>query len=252
MNLSAVIITRNEGHIIGDTLQSLKGITNDIIIVDSGSTDNTLGICRKFNATVIQTGWEGYGPNKNKGIHAAKNDWILNLDADEVIDEILRQSLISLKPSDDKEVFEMQYKNFFMGKWIRHGEWGRDKHIRLFNRSAIKWNEAAVHENLTINEHTSVRMLKGNILHFTVDSLQEYEEKTIAYAKLNARKYFEEGRKKNFWKQYLSPVFSFLHNYFFRLGFLDGAAGLLIARSTARYTYLKYAYLNKMISHAEF
>ena len=247
MNISVVIITRNEGHIIGKTLQSLQGVTDDMVIVDSGSTDDTLAVCRQFKANIIETGWNGYGPNKNKGIAAARYDWILNLDADELIDETLRQSLLALPLLNNNEVFEMRYKNFFIGKWIRYGEWGTDKHVRLFNRTLIRWNEATVHESLTINANTRIITLKGHILHYTVHSLTEYEQKTIAYAKLNAQKYFEQGKKKNLIKQYLSPVFSFMHNYFFRLGFLDGAAGLLIAKTTARYTFLKYAYLNDMI-----
>ena len=251
MVVSAVIITKNEAHIIGKTLQSLKGITDDIIIVDSGSTDNTLAVCRQFNTTIIEPGWNGYGPNKNKGITAAKHDWILNLDADEVIDETARQSLLALLLMNNNEVFEFRYKNFFLNKWIKHGEWGTDKHIRLFNRTVIKWNEAAVHENLTINADTKITLLNGHILHYTVQSLAEYEQKTINYAKLNAQKYFEQGKKRNPVKQYISPVFSFLQNYLFRLGFLDGAAGFQIAKTTARYTFLKYAYLNEMIRQSK-
>ena len=251
MVVSAVIITKNEAHIIGKTLQSLQGITDDIIIVDSGSTDNTLDVCRQFNTTIIEPGWNGYGLNKNKGITAAKHDWILNLDADEVIDETARQSLLALLLMNNNEVFEFQYKNFFLNKWIKHGEWGTDKHIRLFNRTVIKWNEAAVHENLTINADTKITLLNGHILHYTVQSLAEYEQKTINYAKLNAQKYFEQGKKRNPVKQYISPVFSFLQNYLFRLGFLDGAAGFQIAKTTARYTFLKYAYLNEMIRQSK-
>lgn len=251
MVVSAVIITKNEAHIIGKTLQSLQGITDDIIIVDSGSTDNTLDVCRQFNTTIIEPGWNGYGLNKNKGITAAKHDWILNLDADEVIDETARQSLLALLLMNNNEVFEFRYKNFFLNKWIKHGEWGTDKHIRLFNRTVIKWNEAAVHENLTINADTKITLLNGHILHYTVQSLAEYEQKTINYAKLNAQKYFEQGKKRNPVKQYISPVFSFLQNYLFRLGFLDGAAGFQIAKTTARYTFLKYAYLNEMIRQSK-
>ena len=251
MVVSAVIITKNEAHIIGKTLQSLQGITDDIIIVDSGSTDNTLDVCRQFKTTIIEPGWNGYGPNKNKGITAAKHDWILNLDADEVIDETARQSLLALLLMNNNEVFEFRYKNFFQNKWIKHGEWGTDKHIRLFNRTVIKWNEAAVHENLTINADTKITLLNGHILHYTVQSLAEYEQKTINYAKLNAQKYFEQGKKRNPVKQYISPVFSFLQNYLFRLGFLDGAAGFQIAKTTARYTFLKYAYLNEMIRQSK-
>jgi glycosyltransferase involved in cell wall biosynthesis len=246
MNISVVIITRNEAHIIGTTLESLRGLTDDIIIVDSGSTDETLAICRKFNATILEAGWNGYGSNKNKGIHSAKHDWILNLDADEAIDPELKGSIEQLKLPKENEVFEMQFKNFFINKWIRHGEWGSDKHIRLFNRAVVKWNEAAVHENLIMEPQTIITLLKGYILHYTVYSLAEYEQKTIAYAKLNAQKYFEQGKKQSFLRQYGSPVFSFIQNYFFRLGFLDGKEGLLIARTTARYTFLKYAYLKEL------
>lgn len=112
MDISVVIITKNEAHIIGNTLKSLQGLTDDIVIVDSGSTDDTLNVCRQFNATILEPGWNGYGPNKNKGITAAKHDWILNLDADEAIDETLKQSIRQLPLQNANEVFEMQYKNF--------------------------------------------------------------------------------------------------------------------------------------------
>ncbi len=246
MDISVVIITKNEAHIIGNTLDSLHGLTDDIVIVDSGSTDDTLAICKKFNANILQPGWNGYGPNKNKGINAAKYDWILNLDADEAIDAELMRSVSQLPLQNKNVVFEMKFKNFFIDKWIRHGEWGSDKHIRLFNRTAVRWNEAAVHENLILGPQTIISPLKGCILHHTVHSLSEYEQKTIAYARLNAQKYFERGKRDNFLRQWLSPVFSFMQNYIFRLGFLDGKEGLLIARTTARYTFLKYAYLKEL------
>jgi glycosyltransferase involved in cell wall biosynthesis len=213
MDISVVIITKNEAHIIGNTLDSLQGLTDDIVIVDSGSTDDTLDICKKYNANILQPGWNGYGPNKNKGINAAKHDWILNLDADEAIDEELVRSISQLSLQNKNEVFEMKFKNFFIEKWIRHGEWGSDKHTRLFNRTTVKWNEAAVHENLILGPQTIVTQLEGYILHHTVHSLSEYEQKTIAYARLNALKYFELGKKQDILRQYLSPVFSFLQNY---------------------------------------
>ena len=119
MNISVVIITRNEAHIIGNTLQSLQPLISDVVIVDSGSTDDTVAICRRFNATVIETDWSGYGINKNKGIAAATNDWILSLDADEAIDEELKQALQKLPLQDDTEVFNIRFKNFFCnGKFL--------------------------------------------------------------------------------------------------------------------------------------
>jgi glycosyltransferase involved in cell wall biosynthesis len=248
MDISVVIITKNEAHIIANTLQSLRAVTHDIVIVDSGSTDDTIAICKKMNAHVIETGWAGYGINKNMGIRAAKHDWILSLDADEAIDETLQQSLLQLAPGNPDEVFNIRFKNFYCNKWIRFGEWGSDWHIRLFNRNKVQWNDVAVHENLVFPENVRVIKLPGNILHYTVQNRQEYDAKTDHYARMNAEKYAAAGKKAVFLKQYFSPVFAFLQYYIFRLGFLDGPEGFIIAKTTARYTFLKYRYLNKMVN----
>lgn len=247
MDISVVIIARNEAHIIANTLQSLKPVINDIVVVDSGSTDETVNICKQFNATVIETDWGGYGVNKKKGVAVAKNDWILSLDADEAIDEELQKTLAELPLTNDKEVFDIRFKNFFCNKWIRFGEWGFDKHIRLFNRKQAKWNEAAVHESLMLPDGVKITMLKGNVLHYTVRNREEYANKMNSYAMMNAKKYFESGKKPNFLKQYFSPVFAFMQHYIFRLGFLDGKEGYIIAITTARYTFLKYSYLHDMV-----
>jgi glycosyltransferase involved in cell wall biosynthesis len=244
--ISVVIIAKNEAHIIGQILQSLQGISDDIIVVDNGSTDGTQSICKEYSARLIETSWQGYGPTKNIGIDAATHDWILNLDADEAVDADLKTVIQNLPLQNENEAFEMRFKNFFLGKWIRHGEWGSDKHIRLFNRNKIRWNDAAVHESLTISAQTIVTLLNGYILHYTTHSLEEYEQKTVAYAKLNAQKYFRQGKKSSFIKRYISPIFSFIHNYIIRLGFLDGKEGFMIAKTTAYYTYLKYSFLKKM------
>lgn len=246
MDISVVIITKNEAHIIANTLQSLQPVISDVVIVDSGSTDETVNICNQFAATVIETDWDGYGINKNKGIQAAKHDWILSLDADEAIDEELKESLGQLDLKNENEVFDIRFKNFYCNKWIRFGEWGFDKHVRLFNRKRVKWNNVTVHENLILPEGIKITRLKGNILHYTVNNRQEYDEKTDNYARMNARKYFDAGKRTGFFKQYFSPVFAFLQHYIFRLGFLDGKEGFIIATTTARYTFLKYHYLNEL------
>ena len=246
MNISVVIITKNEAHIIANTLQSLQPVITDIVIVDSGSTDETIAICKQFNAVVIETDWAGYGINKNKGIAAAKNDWILSLDADEAIDEELKQSLLQLDLNNDEEVFNIRFKNFFCNKWIRFGEWGFDTHVRLFNRQKVQWNNVAVHENLIFPAAVKIVKLKGNILHYTVKNRQEYDAKTDHYARMNAAKYAAAAKSAGFFKQYFSPLFAFIQHYIFRLGFLDGAAGFIIAKTTARYTFLKYRYLKEM------
>jgi glycosyltransferase involved in cell wall biosynthesis len=246
MQLSVVIITKNEAHIIGTTLQSLQGITDDITIVDSGSTDNTIEICKSFGAKIITTSWDGYGPNKNKGITAAKYNWILNLDADEAVDAELKAAIIQLNNTDENTVYKCKFKNFFCNKWIRYGEWAGDKHVRLFNRNTVTWNSAAVHEGLTISNNTIIKMLPGNILHYTTSDIDEYITKTTNYAKLNATKYFTQGKQASFFKLRLAPGLTFLQHYILRLGFLDGWEGYLIAKTTAWYTFLKYSFLKQM------
>lgn len=251
MDISVVIIAKNEAHIIANTLQSLQPVFGDIVVVDSGSSDETVQICKQYGATVLETDWKGYGINKNKGIAVAKNDWILSLDADEAIDEELRLSLQQLSSGNEKEVFNIRFKNFYCNKWIRYGEWGFDKHIRLFNRRQVQWNNAAVHENLVFPPGVKISQLKGNILHYTVQDQEEYAEKTRNYARMNAKKYFDAGKKDNFFKEYFSPVFAFIQHYVFRLGFLDGPEGFIIAKTTARYTFLKYRYLKDLNKNAE-
>jgi glycosyltransferase involved in cell wall biosynthesis len=246
MPISAVIITKNEAHIIGTTLNSLQGVTDDIIIVDSGSTDSTLTICQQFGATVIETTWDGYGANKNKGIAVAKHNWILNIDADEVLDATLNQSLKQLDLTNENIVYEFKFKNFFCGKWIRFGEWGGDKHIRLFNRKAVQWNSVAVHEVLNLSSSNKKILVKGSILHYTTQHIDEYINKTVSYAKLNAQKYFDQGKQSNFFKLRLAPGLTFFQHYILRLGFLDGWEGYLIARTTSWYTFLKYSFLKEL------
>lgn len=247
MGISVVIITKNEAHIIGSTLQSLQGITDNIVIVDSGSTDETISIAKKFQAHVIETRWQGYGITKNIGIDAATNDWILSLDADEAIDEKLKDSISQLNTSDENVVYKLRYKNFFCNKWIRFGEWSGDKHIRLFNRKKVKWNDASVHESLVMPAGVKVIELNGNVLHYTTRDMDEYMQKTIQYAKLNAKKYYLQGKRPNFFKLYFGPAFTFIKHYIFELGFLDGFEGYVIAKTTAWYSYMKYVYLREMI-----
>ena len=246
MDLSVVIITKNEGHIIGTTLQSLQGISNDIIIVDSGSTDNTIAIAKSFDAFIIETAWDGYGQNKNKGIGAAKHDWILNLDADEAIDVTLYKAIQQLQVPEENTVYKFKFKNFFGKKLIRFGEWAGDKHIRLFNRKNVRWNTAAVHEGLNLTQQEKVILLPGNVLHYTSHSIDEYINKTVVYAKLNAQKYKQQGKQADFFKLHLAPGLTFLQYYIVRLGFLDGWEGFLIAKTTAWYTFLKYSFLKEL------
>jgi glycosyltransferase involved in cell wall biosynthesis len=244
--LSIVIICKNGAKVISETIKSFFGLTDDILVYDNGSTDGTKEILRQSNARLVEGSWEGFGKTRNKANALAKYDWILSLDADEAIDEELKENLLQLDLSDEKKVFEFKFKNFVGNKWLRFGEWGDDKHIRLFNRIKIKWNDADVHETLQLSNDIKVLSVRGYVLHKTAVNFSEYEKKMENYAALNAEKYFKQQKRPGSLKMFFSAAFSFTKNYFFKLGFLDGASGYHCARINARYTFLKYKGLNKL------
>jgi glycosyltransferase involved in cell wall biosynthesis len=244
--LSIVIVCKNEAPIIGTTLQSLQGLTDDIVIYDNGSTDGTQELVQIFPGRLYEGSWEGFGKTKNKAIALAKHDWILNLDADEALDEQLKDSIKQAEPQNDKTVYEMAFRNFFGSKPLKHGEWGTDYHIRLFNRKEVQWNEAAVHESLLLPAGTTLKRLKGSILHYTLRDIDSYRKKTQQYAELSAKKYYEQGKTASWFKLHVSPAFSFIRNYIFKLGFLDGREGYQSAKMTAWYTSLKYRKLKEL------
>jgi glycosyltransferase involved in cell wall biosynthesis len=241
--ISVVIVCKDEEDEIGRTLQSLAGLTDDIVVLDNGSTDNTKNIVRELGARLEEESWEGFGKTKNKATRFAKYDWILNLDADESIDKELKNALLNLPLQDDDEVFEIKFKNFFGDTYLRFGEWGSDRHIRLFNRRKVNWNEAIVHEGLIFAPGIRIKKLKGFVLHYTVKNKAEFAAKMQKYGLLNAEKYAREGKRSSWLRIYLAPVFTFLKYYVFQLGFLDGRAGFICAKMSSYYTHIKYARL---------
>jgi glycosyltransferase involved in cell wall biosynthesis len=241
--ISVVIVCKNEESHIGRCLQTLEGLTDDVVVLDNGSTDDTKNIVRNARARLIEESWEGFGKTKNKATRFAKYDWILNLDADESIDTELKNSLLKLPLNNSKEVFEIKFKNFLGDKHLRFGEWGDDKHIRLFNRTEVNWNEAIVHESLSITRGVEIATIKGFVLHYTAKDVAELADKMLRYALLNAAKYSAEGRRPSWINIYLAPIFSFVKHYIFKFGFADGLAGFVCARMSSYYTFVKYARL---------
>lgn len=247
--ISVVIICKNEERIIGTTLNSVSSVADEIIVYDSGSTDNTIRIAQDHNAKVFEGPWEGYGKNKQNAIAAASNNWIINIDADEVLDKVLQNSISSLPLDDEKIAYKIRFKNFIGHKSLKWGEFGFDSHVRLFNRKYVKWDGSNIHEQLLIPPDVKIKVLSGHILHYTMTDTKEFVEKTIRYALLNAEQYFKNGKRSSFIKQYLAPPFTFIKNYFFKLGFLDGRMGFFSARMSGFYTFLKYSRLHEL--HAE-
>ena len=244
--VSVVIITKNEAAMIARCIEKARLISDDIVIIDSGSTDETLEIARNYGCRVFEKMWDGYGSNKNKGIRLAKYNWILSLDADEVADDELIKALHRLNPINPAVVYDVKFRSYFGEKPIRFGNWGRDHHIRLFNRNFSQWSETVVHEKLLLPENTEVRKISGHLHHYSVRDVNEYEGKCCYYAKLSAKKYFNDGKKANAVKLYLSPIFGFIKSYILYVGFLDGLVGWQIAKTTVKNTHRKYFYLAQM------
>ncbi|MGZ3823180.1 MAG: glycosyltransferase family 2 protein, partial [Mucilaginibacter sp.] len=182
--VSVVIITKNEAEVIGPCINAAKLITDDIIVVDNDSNDKTREIALTSGCRVYRESWDGYGANKNKGAVYAKYDWVLSIDADEVADEELISALHSIKFNRPEVVYDIAFRSYFGKKPIRFGSWGRDHHIRLFNHKLVKWSEPPVHETLVLPSSVIIKKIKGHLHHYSVKDNQEFQAKTIQYAKL--------------------------------------------------------------------
>lgn len=244
--ISVIIIAKNEEANIVDCIQSAQLISNNIVVADSGSTDNTVLLAKQHGATVMATDWKGYGPTRNYAANCATHDWIFALDADERITPALAKAIHLLNLTNTNVVYGCKRSSFLMQHQVKFGEWGRDKVYRLYNKHCAHWNTAIVHENLTMEAQVSKQLVEGNLLHYTMANMTEYQNKTLVYAQLSAEKYLLENKNSSLMKRYVSPLFSFIQNYVFRLGFLDGKAGWVIAITSAKYVYLKYTYLHQL------
>ncbi|MES2418188.1 MAG: glycosyltransferase family 2 protein [Bacteroidota bacterium] len=243
--VSIVIITKNEAETIANCLSVCSLISDDVIVVDNGSTDDTLKIVQQQGCRIYEETWDGYGANKNKGANYAHYDWILSIDADEIPDQQFINSLRYINLNNPNWVFDIRFKSYFGEKLVRFGNWGYDHRIRLFNRKLVKWSTAIVHEKLLLPPAAQVKKIKGHLHHFTVGNLKECNEKAVYYARLSAEQYINSGQKFSTVKFYMSPVFGFIKNYIAKLGFLDGYVGWNIALLIYKNTWLKYHYIKQ-------
>lgn len=244
--VSVVIITKNRAEILAACLDKAKLITNDIVIIENGGTDCKQNNVNAPGCRVYKKNWHGYGANKNKGSAVAKYDWIFSIDSDEVPDDELISALHHLDYTNPAVVYDIKFRIYFGDKMIRHGSWGNHHQTRLFNRKLVYWADTMVHETLILSPAIIVRKIDGHLHHYTVKNAAEYAAKSKLYAKLSAAKYFNNGKRAGFVKLYISPIFGFLKNYIFCLGFLDGRAGWEIAKITMKNTSRKYHLLSQM------
>ena len=242
MNVSVVIIAKNEAARIQKCIASALQITRDVIVVDTGSTDDTVGISQKNNARALQIDWNGYGDARNKGAAGALCNWVFSLDADEIISAELAAELLRSEEPVQNVIFRIRRTVFWGNKKINHGSWRGDSVVRLYNKQFTQWDTRAVHEKID-SDKAKIVSLENAIDHFTVKSLAAFTNKQIHYARLWATDANRDNKHSNFFKQFFSPVFNFLQGYIFKLGILDGAEGFWIAKTNAFYTYLRYAIL---------
>jgi len=244
MNISATIITCNEERNIARTIESLR-CCDEILVVDSGSTDRTVEIAEKLGARVIESPWPGYSKQKNLAAAQASNDWILSLDADETLSEALEAEIWQLRKNGPSfDAYTMPRMAQYLGRWILHSGWYPDRKVRLYHRAKATWVGEFVHESVQVNG--SVGHLKSNILHYTCDSLSEHLRSIDRYTTLAAQEVASRKQKVTIRQLLFEPPWTFLRSYFFQLGFLDGFEGLNIAYMAAAYTYLKYSKARNM------
>lgn len=238
--LSAVLITRNAAPVLESCLESLA-FADEIVIVDSASSDGTLDIARRRGARVVQKEWLGYGRQKQFAVEQASHDWVLCVDADERVSADLAASIRAALAAPASPVYRMPRRNRFMGRWLAHGEGYPDWSPRLFNRMSAHWSEDLVHEKVLFA--VTPGTLDGDLMHDSSDDLTAYLERQNRYTTLAARQAYERGRSVGIFHLLASPVVRFFKFYVFRLGFLDGLPGLLHISIGCMNSYLKYAKL---------
>lgn len=244
--ISIVIIAKNEESVLGRTLKSLRNISDDIVVADTGSTDGTINTAQENGARVETLAWQGFGFTKNAALKLAKYDWVLFLDADEAIDTTLFSFLKNVSLNNDKILYKIKFKNYFGKQLIRYGEWGNESKIKLFNKKVACWDNTNVHEKVVAPPGTNIKTAEGFILHELIDNINEYVLKITCYADLAAQKYFSQGKKVSWFKLYIYPFYQFLFFYIIRLGLLDGRIGFITSYISAYYSFLKYHRLKEL------
>lgn len=242
MRVSVCIITFNEESNIGRTLESVRAIADEIIVVDSGSTDSTVPIAGSFGAKVFIEPWKGFPVQKNSSIAKASCDWILSLDADEAVSPELASAIQSLKTVGPGEFdgFRMARRNLYMNRWIKRSGYYPDEKLRLVKRELAEFELRAVHEDMKKPER--IGRLDGDLIHYAYPTLEGFIEHANRYSSLGAQIVVDKGKVGfSFINIVLRPMVRFLYSYIFRLGFLDGREGLLVLMTHASYVSWKYA-----------
>lgn len=245
MQLAVVVITLNEERNIGRCLNSVKGLADEIIVLDAFSTDKTQEICETFGVRFIQREWEGYAASKNYLNSLVESDYILSIDADEALSSALYSEIKTEKEKGFSGTYSVNRMTNYMGKWIRHSGWFPDIKPRLFPKQGSYWSGEYVHEEL-VHPPSPFQLFKGVLEHYSYYSYEDHRARADKYSYLTARKFNAAGKKAGILKPYLSAIARFISMYFLKLGFLDGWAGFKIAQISAQSNVVKYKELRRL------
>lgn len=246
IKLSAVIITYNEEEHLEKCLKSLTQVADEIIVVDSFSTDRTPEICKTFNVNYIQHAFEGYIEQKNYAVSLAKYNYILSLDGDEALSEPLINSILKVKSNWVFDGYYCNRLNNYCGQWIKHSDWYPDKKLRLFKKESGEWKGINPHDSYKLKKGMKAGKLKGDLLHWIYRDYAEHNQKIERFSTIASQAYFALGKKSSIWKILYRPTWAFFKAYFLRLGFLDGLNGWIISVQTYNVTFLKYVKLYRL------
>lgn len=228
-DISCIIIAKNEADVIRTCVQAALRACQEVIVVDTGSTDSTVQIAQESGARVISTSWEGFGPTKNKATEFASNDWILSLDADEVPDDALITTINQLELKHNS-IYILNRLSYVMNQAVKHSGWYPDLIPRLYHTSKASWTRDHVHERLAYDSSASCIQLSGVLHHYSYSSMEDYKAKVLSYAMLKAQIWLDRNNPPNAAMRIFRPIFLFVKSYILRFGFLDGKVGLLIAQ----------------------
>jgi hypothetical protein len=244
VSLSVVIITFNEEANIGRCLDALQGVGDEVLVVDSFSTDRTMEICQRHGARVVQHAFAGYVEQKNFATDQAQFDYVLQLDADEVLTDELRQNIWLVKQNWEHAAYALARLTNYCGTWVHHGGWYPDRKLRLYDRRLGRWQGLLLHEHYEVNSGQTTAQLAGDALHYSYTSIAQHVRQLNKFTSITAQELALKGKTQvTLFHLVLKPLWKFVHGYVFRLGFLDGFAGLSIAAISAAGVFLKFAKL---------
>lgn len=237
--ISACIISYNEEDKIEDCLKSLEDVVDEIIVIDSLSTDRTLEITRKYTDKIFNQKFLGHIEQKNLAITKASHDWILSLDCDERLTDELKESILKVKDSlQDADAYKVARRTFYIYRWLNYC-WYPDRKIRLFNKNTAYWAGTNPHDHVELSG-TNITVLKGDLLHYSFDSISEHIQTLDQFTEIGANEIIRKNKKVNVFSPWTHGLWTFLKLYLFKRGFMDGYAGLMVSTLSAMHAFVKY------------